>query len=137
MAEFLVRVVDKINSDPYLDAKCLKRGDAVVIRPDGWAWGADELANPAWRIVQAPNISESAASAFLGAEPAVDPQNPSRVLQRRFFKMDFSLLPANWAAWVADATRAEPTKLFSGSAAQVLTLRVQKPVLVDPNILVP
>lgn len=34
MAEFLLRVVDKINPDPYLNTKCRKRGDVVAVCPD-------------------------------------------------------------------------------------------------------
>ena len=134
MAELLCRVVDKIGSNSYLDSKCTKRGDIIVVQENGWAWGSEELSNPHWRIVQAPNISVSAATAFLGPELPVDPLNPSLVLQRRGFKLDIALLPAAWAAWVADNSRAQPTKLFSGTAAQVLALKVQKAALVDPNI---
>jgi hypothetical protein len=135
MAEFLVRVTDKVNADPYLDCQCTKRGDVIVVQEDGWAWGSGELTNPHWRIVQAPNITVSAATAFLGPELAIDPQNPSKMLQRRGFKLDLTLLPAQWAGWVADDTRAQPTKLFNGTGAQVLALKAKKPVLVDPNVM--
>lgn len=52
-----IRVVDKVNSDPRLDAGCRKRGDVVNIRPADWQWSADELANPNWVfvIVDIPN----------------------------------------------------------------------------------
>lgn len=135
MAELLVRVVDKVNDDPYLDVQCTKRGDVIVVQPDGWVWGAEELKNPDWRIVQAPNISVSAATAFLGPELDTDPQRPSRVLQRRAFKLDLSLLPAKWTAWLADDSRTQAKRLFSGTGAQVLALKVAKPALADPNVI--
>lgn len=135
MAEFLVRVTDKVNTDPYLDCQCLKRGDVVTVQADGWVWGEFELSNPAWRIVLAPNISVSAATAFLGPELPVDPQNPSRMLQRRAFMLDVRKLPVQWLVWLADDTRAQPTKLFSGSDAQVLALRTARPVRTDPNVI--
>jgi hypothetical protein len=135
MAEFLIQVVDKTNADPYLDVKNIKRGDVIALVEDGFVWGKNELDNPSWRILQAPNISVSAASTYLSPEVDVDPQHPSRMLQRRGFKLDLFLLPAQWAAWVADDTRAQPTKLFSGTGAQILALKVKKPVVADPNIL--
>jgi hypothetical protein len=46
-----------------------------------------------------------------------------------------TLLPAAWQAWIADASRAQPIKTFSGSVAQVLALKAAKVRLVDPNAL--
>lgn len=135
MAEFLVRVVDKVNSDIYLDSKCLKAGDVVVVCPDGWAWGKEELTNPDWRIVAIPAVSVTQAQAFLAPELDTDPTRPSRLLRRRAFRIDLTLLPAAWQAWIADATRAQPIKTFSGRVAQVLALKAAKVRLVDPNAL--
>ena len=136
MAEFLIRVIDKINTDPYLDCKCLKAGDVIAVQPGGWAWGSSELSTPAWRIILAPGITVSQATAFLGPELPVDPLHPSRMLQRRAFVLDLSKLPALWLLWLADNTRAQPTKLFSGTAAQVLALKTVKPPRSDPNVIV-
>jgi hypothetical protein len=135
MAEFLVRVVDKVNSDIYLDSKCLKAGDVVVVCPDGWGWGAEELINPDWRIVAIPAISVTQAQAFLGTELDIDPTKPSRMLRRRAFKIDLSLLPVAWQTWITDNTRTAPIKTFSGAVAQVLALKAAKTPLVDPNVL--
>lgn len=137
MAEFLIRVVDKINSDPYLDAKCMKRGDVISICQDGWAWSSIEKKDPQYRILQAPNITETQALGFLAPELPVDILNPSKVLQRRAFKLDISLLPVSLLTWLNDDKRTQPTKLFSGTLAEVLALKVTKPILVDPNIITP
>jgi hypothetical protein len=137
MAEFLVRVVDRVNTDPYLDCQCLKSGDVVCIVEDGHVWSLEEQTNPHWRIVQAPNISQEQAQNFLKPETDVDPLHPSYVLQVRANKLDLSRLPAQWLTWAADSTRAQPKKLFNGTGIQVLNLLAPKVPLTDPNILVP
>lgn len=138
MCEMLLRVVDKINlNDPYLDVKCLKRGDVVVICDDGWEWGSEDLRNPAWRILKLPNVSKSMAEAFLGPELDTDPANPSRMLQRRAFKFDVdnASLPLPIKAWLADVSRANPSFTAGLSAAQLLSFRAAKPRKQDPNVL--
>ena len=135
MAEFLVRVIDKINQDIYVDCGCLKAGDVVAICPDGWGWGNDELTSPAWRIVAIPAVAVVQAQAFLATEPAIDPNNPSKMLRRRGFRIDYSLLPAAWQTWIADSTRAVPIKSYGGKVTQALALKVAKTPLVDPNVL--
>ncbi len=136
MCELLVRVVDKTNIDsPYLDAKCLKRGDVVVVAENGWAWSVEELRNPDWRIVKIPNFSVLAAAAFLGLELDLDPEQPSLVLRRRAFALNLAGLPANWAAWVADSTRVAPTRTLNVTEAQALALKLAKVRLVDPNVI--
>ena len=136
MAELLVRVVDKVNADPYLNAKCTKRGDVIVVQPDGWPWGKDEQKNPAWRIVKVPGLSVIDASAFLGPELDTDPEQPSAVLQPRAFKLDLDHLPASIAAVLADAKRRNPTARAFMSAADLAALKLAKPALADPDIFV-
>lgn len=88
MAELLVRVVDKTNPDPLLDCKLTKRGMVIAVQPDGWQWGFEELANPDWRIIRVPGVDPSQFGGLLAPEPEIDPQNPSRVLQRRAFRLN-------------------------------------------------
>lgn len=39
MAEFLINAIDVFNEDPVKDKTgCYKRGDVVVVMPDGWKW---------------------------------------------------------------------------------------------------
>lgn len=48
MAELLVYTRNKTHADPVIDRRgCYKRGDVVLVRPDGWAWGARE-SKQAW-----------------------------------------------------------------------------------------
>lgn len=88
MAELLVRVVDKVGPDVYADAKLTKRGDVIVVCMDGWAWGTEELGNPAFRILRIPGVEPDALSWLLVGEPESNPQQPSKTLQRRAFKLD-------------------------------------------------
>lgn len=98
MSELLVRIVDKVNdADPYLNAKCTKRGDVIVVVEDGWAWGGKEKANPEWRIVKLPKVTVSEAQAFLSPEPITDPAAPNRVKQRRAFRLNLDTLPLDCA----------------------------------------
>lgn len=54
MAEILFFVEDKTNDDKELNAQAYKRGDVVVVCPDGWPWGREELKDPRFRIVKVP-----------------------------------------------------------------------------------
>lgn len=134
MAELLVRVVDKINDDPYLNAQCTKRGDVIVVMPDGWGWGKQELTNPEWRIVKLPGVSVSEASTFLGPEFDTDPLNPSRMLQRRAFRLDVDALP-DPKGQMADHKRKNPLHKVNLTGGQLIALKHKKPALADPNVL--
>lgn len=127
MCEMLVRVVDKVNTDPYLNAQCTKRGDVIAIQPDGWAWSHLELSSSQWRIIKVPGITVLEASAFLAPEVNIDPQNPSRVLQRRAFKLDVDALGAMGQG--STHTRAM-------NVAQLLSKKLTKAPLADPNVFV-
>ncbi len=88
MAELLVRVVDKVHADFYLNCACTKRGDVIAVQPDGWAWGTGELEHPEWRIIALPGVDPSDLSGLLAPELDVNPKHPSKTLQRRAFKLD-------------------------------------------------
>lgn len=138
MCEVLLRVADKVNAtDPYADAKCLKRGDIVVVCVDDWPWGSDELAHPFWRVLKLPNISVQQVETFLGPEYDDDPANPSRVLRRRAFMVDLgsATIPAGLRAWLLDDTRAAPTRTANFTATQFLALKKGKTRLPDPNVI--
>jgi len=42
MAELLVRLKNNTHSDPVKDRMCYKRGDVVLVMPDGHPWGNSE-----------------------------------------------------------------------------------------------
>lgn len=99
MAELLVRVVDK--GEPE-NVRCTKRGDVIVVMPDGWMWGNAELADPHYRILRVPDMSVSEASALLAEEPPseqlhellLSPYASEKLrLHRRLFNIDIDALP--------------------------------------------
>jgi hypothetical protein len=121
MCELLVRVIDKVNADdPYLDAQCTKRGDVIVAVPDGWEWGRAELDDPQYSIVRVPLVPLAVGESFLGREFNTNPSAPSRMLQRRAFRLDIDALPADTATMTAD---------------DIMARKVRKPKRPDPNIL--
>ena len=132
MAELLVRVIDKVNKDdPYLDAKCLKRGDVVCVMSDGHAWSPAELKSPHWRVLHLPSLSVEKAEAFLGPEIDEDPKNPSKVLRRR------ALLPADVKQATQDGAKVESKIAVPLTEVAALALKVAKPRLEDPNVFEP
>lgn len=96
MAELLVKAVDATHSDPTKDAKgCYKRGDVVVIMPDGWQWGALELLPPAqggkFVVVKLPGVDAERAQKYLAS-----------TTRRRRFWVRLDALPANVRATLRD-----------------------------------
>lgn len=134
MAELLIRVVDKISDDFYLNTQLTKRGDVIVAQPDGWAWGKLELSNPDWRII----VVAGEADDFVGLvapEPETDPLNPSRTRQRRAFRLDLEsrALSAEIASHIADDARA--TAKIELAKTVLDTATVRKPVIADPAVI--
>lgn len=62
MAELLIKAIDAVHADSIKDARgCYKRGDVVVVQPDGFAgWGVRETLPPAqggvFFIVKVPGV---------------------------------------------------------------------------------
>lgn len=137
MAEMLVRVVDKINhDDPYLDVQCTKRGDVIVVVADGHVWGVMEQLDPQYRIVKMPGVAMDDVASLLAPEPETDPQNPSRMLQRRLFKLALDDMDAPTRAYLAEGRRnRKPVHRLNIGSAALLALRVRKAALPDPNVL--
>lgn len=142
MAEFLIRVVDKVNAeDFYRDCQCLKRGDVVWAADDGWPWSREELVAPYWRVIKVPALPLSEAQAFLASEKDSDPAHPSRTLQRRAFKLDLDALTSigPLATYLADDTRTQPFFTVSGAArlSAFRAAKVLKAPIADPNVITP
>lgn len=140
MCELLLLIANNNNTDPYLDCKRLKRGDVVVVQPDGWGWSSEEQINCDWRIIKLPGIAEDLLSAFIAPELPVDPLNPGKMLQLRGFKIDvddtLTRLPQAAKNYLLDNKRTSPSYTFNITLAQILALKLTKPPLADPNILV-
>ena len=67
MAEMLVRIADKSSDDPHKNAQLTKRGDVIVIQPDGWNWSAAERTDP-WVIVKVPGALVADLAEFVQEE---------------------------------------------------------------------
>ena len=133
--QLLVRIKDKVGSDPYHDARLTKRGDVIVAVPDDHQWGLAELSNPEWRIISCPGMTNEEAQALLQEEPGDERTN--KMLQRRAFKLDLDNFPIVKAkeAMTYDEN-AKPTdiaKKIEVSDKTVLeAVKILKPALTDP-----
>ena len=122
MAELLVRNIDKINpNSAELNAQCFKRGDVIVVQEDGWGWSPKELAGDPWTVIKFPRGTVSAANSYLTPVYAEGPDDPRILLPRAFyFNLDAAL----------------PQTTFAGGDAQMLSYKVEKGVVANPNVFV-
>lgn len=130
--ELLVRIRDKVSEDFHKNIALTKRGDVIVVMPDGHDWGIEELANPDWRIIRVP-VSRVEAEAMVAHELKQSEEQDKRLLQRRAFKFDLDSLDKASLDWLADDSRKVP--FLSLSAAAMRAIKIQKPVIADHNII--
>ena len=89
MAELLMKYVTYVHPDPVLDRRgAYKRGDIVVVRPDGWSWGRKEVlaANQGGKfsIIKLPDLTVAEAEEYLQPERLdTDPKVPGPAVSRR------------------------------------------------------
>lgn len=108
MAELLVRNVDKVNpTSEELNRMCLKRGDVVCVREDGWPWSPKELAGDPWTVIK-----------FIGA--AVEEAQPYMLPE----EVDGATVRPRMSYFDLDA--ALPQTFFIGGGVQMLSYRVVK-----------
>jgi hypothetical protein len=138
--ELLVRVVDKTSpQNPTLDALLTKRGDVIEARPDGWAWGLQELQNPAWRIARVVGLSEGTAQQLMAPQFREAPVlGGTRVtlVRRRMWGVDVALLENSGTPlrnWLRDTTRSTPIRAIT--LAVFTAVIVQKAALLDPQVI--
>ena len=100
MAELLIKAVDAVHADPVKDkCGCYKRGDVVVAKADGWAWGKEE-GLPAFCILKITDLSVKAAQKYIESETLteVHPNDPTdmitSILCRRQYHVCMDELPA-------------------------------------------
>ena len=91
MAELLIKAVDATHIDPRKDlAGCYKRGDVVVVKPDGHVWGKEE-GLPKFVIVKIPGVTEAQAQKYLG--PEVNALALEETLTRRLWRVNVDMIP--------------------------------------------
>lgn len=89
--QLLVRTVDKVSPDKGKNTQLTKRGDVIVVQPDGATWGLAELLNVQWLIVSVPDMPDVQAKALLSSEtpPLAKPDMP---VQPRMFRLNLDAL---------------------------------------------
>ena len=119
MAELLVRIIDKTSPDRDKDAQLTKRGDVIVVCPDGQPWGREERNNPHWRIVKVPGVDVEDLD-YLTAEEIPPDLTGQHRTQRRAVRLSLAALgvdddpsrrrdgPAKTRAEIVAATRVKP-----------------------------
>lgn len=139
MCELLVAAVNSHNPDSvYQDTKLPKRGDVVAAREDGWPWGADELTDPAWRLLSIPGAPVQDFLGLLSPEPATSPEEllrPNTLQYRGWFLDDGAVdVPPDFAAYIADDARTDAIyRVPPGiTLAQVVAKR---PAVADPAVI--
>ena len=97
MAEILVKAIDAHHPDPTVDlAGCYKRGDPVVIMPDGHQWGSEE-GPPTFYIVKLPGVDPADLQMYneshMEEEPErLDPEgNPMPRMMRSVIRRKYNL----------------------------------------------
>ena len=87
MAEFLIKAVSAANPDPAKDLMCYKRGDIVVVMPDGHPWGSGERDINKFLIVQVPDMSREEARLLCCPVVGMDILTGNEIVttRRRFF----------------------------------------------------
>jgi hypothetical protein len=87
VAEILVRAADSVHPDPGVDAVgCYKRGDPVVVMPDGHPWGVAELDPARFYVIRLPGVPVAALLRYLAPETHPTERGPDgrpRIVRRR------------------------------------------------------
>jgi hypothetical protein len=111
MAQLLIFARDKVCGDYHLDAQNHKRGDVLLVYPDGQQHSQEVLTHPMFRIIEVPSLSINEAKTLL-APQVLGPNDTfvsEKTRQFRGFKLDLDdpLIPADLRAYVDDDTRKQ------------------------------
>jgi hypothetical protein len=131
MCEILIRVIDKVNhDDPVKNASLTKRGDVIVVCPDGHRWSDMEMTHKEWRIIAFPGVDETHMTEFLAPEFA-GPDGDDSMLRPRAFKFDVDShgLPADMVAHLDDERRQIPIIVAEMDRNTIHQFRARRPPL--------
>jgi hypothetical protein len=95
MAEILIKAIDANHLNPVKDKSgCYKRGDVVVVMPDGHEWGKSE-GPPKYIIIKVPGMTKEEAEQYIESEKDTpsDPKFPADILTRRKFRFQIDIIP--------------------------------------------
>jgi hypothetical protein len=126
IAEFCIRIVDKVDSEKYPDQhrQLTHAGDVIEIQPKGFCWGSLDLASPDHVIVAIEVESvEKARLDYMASEEFDKDKNPLPL--RRKVKIDLAQLPAKAKAAIAtkdpEAVKAEYQALKEAGQPTIFT----------------
>jgi hypothetical protein len=131
MCELLISVVDKGD-----DTHWVKRGTIIETFEDGHAYGAQELANPMFRIIQLPGAPAAFGRSFMGGE--IGQSSSARPQLARLFRIDIDhpSIPAAMRSYLDDDSRAQPTHRVDTNALPLTVLTALKTIrrIDDPAV---
>lgn len=146
--ELLVRTFDRYEgTDRVTQSKSTGRGDVIVVRPDGWAWGPAERKNPTYIILRV-DIPDGEAMALASREPGDDAINTT--LRIRLDRIDLDALRGlGYAVPAAEDCRsrrfpggrdsldleARDIPVIAVTAAHLRVARTRKTPIPDPLVL--
>ena len=132
MAELLIRTVDKTSSNLIDNATCTKRGDVIVVVPDGWNWSQIERTNPEWIIIRS-KLSVEEAKAYTEPPKKTDAE---KIVARRAIKIDLDSvkIPAQVKDSIDDINRLEA--IIDIGAFDIKTIEVTKVVDAGADIII-
>ena len=86
MVEILIKAVDATHKDPIKDKRgCYKRGDPVVVMPNGWSWGKEELNKDKFYILRVKDMTlKQGKELILPDVDTTDIENPIIVRKRKY-----------------------------------------------------
>lgn len=94
MAELLIKAIDHTHTVPEKDRRgCYKRGDVVVVMPDGHEWGRKE-GPPKFQVVKIPDAVLADLRYLQDEQHEDDDRNVTNdTYRRRAHTFDFGTLP--------------------------------------------
>lgn len=105
MAEILIKAIDATHLNPVKNQRgCYKRGDPVVIMPDGWGWGTEETKPPIdggkFVIIKIPGVTpqqvhDAIHARWPGLQHILESElQAGMVVRRRQLTFNIDLLPS-------------------------------------------
>jgi hypothetical protein len=88
MAEFLIYAKNNTHKDPIKDSRgCYKRGDIVVVMPDGHEWGKEE-GLPTFFVLKIPGVDAEKAKMYISSH-----LDNEVIVRRLKYSLDLTSIP--------------------------------------------
>ena len=108
MAEILIKAVSAVHADPVKDrAGCHKKGDPIIIRPDGWSWGSKETL-PDFVIIKVPGLDPATIASYMDSwRMAVSFAIITQTLPTDAFRIEITATSFNSSSGEGKITRSQ------------------------------